>query len=517
MALTDTAPDTETPATAVGETSSEPSSPTTLELVLGSGDHTIIGRIFVLGGLVMVLLGLVDAALIQISVAGNGALPDELVTRLQPNHLLALSLGGLIPLFLGIAISVVPRQVGAASVAFPRAAAASAWTWLVSAVIFVVAVAGNGSYGGSNREFSRMGNVATGAMIVALLLACVCVATTVLTCRPMGMRLGDVPFFSFSMLVASVIWLLSLPTAMAGITLGQITHATPSTLLSKTFGDGLAWLFQQPAMYALCIPILGIALDVVVHLTRGQHRFRGVVLAFIGMYGFLSFGAWAPTSTQRATAVWVLFSILIVLPVMVLFGSLGDTARGGRLTLASPIAFAVLSLFVLLIATLIGVMQAINSTGHGDLANFDLVSVTAGQFYAVAGAATIGALGACFYWATQLFGASLPEGAGKAVAPIAVVGSVLLAGGLFINGIATPDNNGLRAFAGISAGGALILVLAVLGVIGAAVAALFTSRRGDELLSDPWGGGGTLEWAPEGTFESIGSPYPLLDSLEGDA
>ncbi len=129
--------------------------------------------------------------------------------------------------------------------------------------------------------------------MVALMVAAVCVATTVLTCRPMGMRLGDVPFFSFSMLVASIIWLLSLPSAVAHITLGHITHATPSTLLARTFGVGLEWLFHQPAMYALCIPILGIALDVVVHLTGGQHRFRGVILFFIGLYGFLSFGAWA--------------------------------------------------------------------------------------------------------------------------------------------------------------------------------------------------------------------------------
>jgi heme/copper-type cytochrome/quinol oxidase subunit 1 len=514
MALTDTAPDTETPTPEADEAPSERTSASGLEIVLGSGDHSIVGRIFVIGSLLMLTLSLVAAALIQISVAGNNALPDSLVTRLQPNNLIGLTVGGLIPLFLGIAIVVVPRQVGSSALAFPRAAAAAAWTWLISAVIFVVAVVGNGSYGGANRELSRMGNVATGAMIAALLLAAVCVATTVLTCRPMGMRLGDVPFFSFSMLVASVVWLLTLPSAAAQITLGHITHATPSTLLAKTFGDGLEWMFHQPAMFALCIPILGIALDVVVHLTGGQHRFRGVIHFFIGLYGFLSFGAWAQTPDARATAVWVAFSVLIVLPVLALFGSLGDTAFGGRLTLASPMAFAVLSLFVLLIATLIAVMQAINTAGHGDLASFDLVSVSLGQFYAVAGAALIGALGGCFYWAPLMFGDQLPESAGRAIAPVAVVGAVLLGGALFIAGIATPSNDGFRAFAGIAAGGSLILLLAVLGTLGAGVVSLMRSRRGDELLPDPWGGGGTLEWAPEGAFASVSGPYPLLDSQE---
>jgi heme/copper-type cytochrome/quinol oxidase subunit 1 len=514
MALTDTAPDTETPTTEADETPSERASVSGLEVVLGSGDHSIVGRIFVIGSLLLLALNLIGAALIQISVAGNGALPDSLVTRLQPNHLLGLAVGGLIPLFLGIAIVVVPRQVGSASVAFPRAAAAAAWTWLISSVIFMVAVIGNGAYGGANREMARLGNVATGATMVALMVAAVCVATTVLTCRPMGMRVGDVPFFSYSMLVASIVWLLTLPSAVAQITLGHITHATPSTLLAKTWSVGLEWMFHQPAMFALCIPVLGIALDVVVHLTGGQHRFRGVLHFFIGFYGFLSFGAWAQTPSARATAVWVVLSVLIVLPVLALFGSLGDTARGGRLTLASPIAFAVLSMFVLLIATLIAVMQAINTAGHGDLANFDLVSVGLGQFYAVVGAAVIGALGGCFYWGPLLFGEMLPESAGRTVAPVAVVGAVLLGGALFIAGIATPSNNGVRAFAGIAAAGALILLLAVIGALGAGVASLIRSRRGDELLADPWGGGGTLEWAPEGAFESVSGPYPLLDAQE---
>ncbi len=184
------------------------------------------------------------------------------------------------------------------------------------------------------------------------------------------------------------------------------------------------------------------------------------------------------------------------------------------MTLASPIAFAVLSLFLLLIATLIGVMQAINSAGHGDLANFNLVTVSAGQFYVVVGAAVLGALGACFYWGQQLFGDKLPESAGRTVAPVAVVGAVLLGGSLFISGISTPSDDGFRAFAGIAAAGALILLLAVLGTFGAGVVSLIKSRRGDELLADPWGGGGTLEWAPEGSFESVSGPYPLLEAQE---
>jgi heme/copper-type cytochrome/quinol oxidase subunit 1 len=516
MALTDTEPETEAAPPEVDDAPSSASEPSSLELVLGSGDHAVVGRVLVIGSLLMLSLGLVGAALVLISQAGNGALPDSLVTRLGPNHLIGLALCGVLPLFLGIAMVVVPRQVGAGSIAFPRAAAASAWTWLISSVIFVVAVVGNGSYGGANREFSRMGNVATGAIMVSLILASICVAATVLTCRPMGLRLGDVPFFSFSMLVAATIWTFTLPSAVAHITLGHLTHATPPTLLVKTYGQGIEWLFHQPAAYALCIPVLGIALDVVAHLTGGRHRFRGVILTSIGLYGLLSFGAWAQTAVQRATSVWVLSSLLIVLPVLVVFVSLGDTARAGRFTLASPLGFAVLSLFVLLLALLVGAFMAINTTGHGDLGDFDLVQVNLGQLYMLVGAAVLGGLGGCVYWSQLVFSGPMSEGAARAIAPVALVGGVLFGGALFIVGVATPGDSAVRAFAGVAAAGGLILLLAVLGILGAGVAELVRSRRGDELLPDPWGGAGTLEWAPVGTYASVDGPYPLLEQ-EGAA
>jgi hypothetical protein len=54
----------------------------------------------------------------------------------------------------------------------------------------------------------------------------------------------------------------------------------------------------------------------------------------------------------------------------------------------------------------------------------------------------------------------------------------------------------------------------VLGALGALAKSAATAGRGDELLADVWGGGGTLEWAePSDEPFTVVSPYPVLDSV----
>jgi len=184
MALTESPPEiTAAPAVdePIGETP-RTSEPTALERVLGSGQHAVIGRVFVAGSLLFLLAALVISALGDLDEAtDHGVFEPDAAARLFANHQIALLLVGILPLLIGIAFCVVPKQIGSPSLAFPRAAAAAAWTWLGSAIVFVVAVAADGSYGGESTEVARLGNVAVGGLIVALSLATICLAVTVLT------------------------------------------------------------------------------------------------------------------------------------------------------------------------------------------------------------------------------------------------------------------------------------------------------------------------------------------------
>ncbi|HKY16521.1 MAG TPA: cbb3-type cytochrome c oxidase subunit I [Microthrixaceae bacterium] len=518
MALTDTAPeiasDTRQGFTSESADGTAPVIHTGLDAVLGSTAHRMVGRIFVLGALAALVIDLLLAAMVHLDIGGDIVFDQAVMARIRPNHQLALLLD-VISLMLGLAIIVVPRQVGSATLAFPRAAAAAAWTWVLSALIWAVAIVADGSYGGSDETMARLGNVAFGAALVALVLAAVCVVTTVLTHRAPGLRLADVPFFSFSMLVAGTILILSLPSAFAHIVIGHITHANPASLLELTYSEGLTWLFWQPAIWVVVIPVLGVAADIVAHLSGAQQRFRGVVYGALGVMGFAAFGAWAQSDASRNTFVWIAFALLAALPPMAVLGAIFDTLRSGSPKVASPIAFAVLAVLMTFVAVVPGVLLAIDTVGDGQLIGFGTAALAEAQFVFAIGAAVIAGLGGCVYWARLVFNAPLSEGMATALGPTAALGVLLFGLPLAVVGLITPELDVVQVFEIIAAIGALLLALVVLGALAGGVATLAKARRGDDLLADPWGRGGTLEWSDAAfPIDPVESPYPLMPATD---
>ena len=99
-----------------------------------------------------------------------------------------------VPLFLGVAICVVPLQVGARTLAFPRAAAASFWAWLVSSGVLVASYIMNGGPGGGDAKGVDLFLVSFSALSLSLLLAAICVGATVLALRAPGMTIDQAPF-----------------------------------------------------------------------------------------------------------------------------------------------------------------------------------------------------------------------------------------------------------------------------------------------------------------------------------
>ncbi len=493
------------------------------ERILGSGDHAAIGRVFVGVALLFGLIDLVASALVNFDAAaydagtGEGFLKAEVALRLGLNHQLGLLLCCVLPLVLGLGLIIVPRQLGAAAIAFPRAAALSLWTWLLSSILFVVAVIFDGSYGGADAKFARLGNVATGAMLVALCIGAVCLAVTVLTFRPAGMGLGDVPFFSFAMLVTSSVWVLSLPAALAQVILGHIIRPSAEDLV-RTY-DNFSWLLRQPSIYVALIPLLGLTADVVSTATGARQRFRAVVLANIGLAGLLSFGAWAQSDVARGTLVWVVLSAAFSLPLLGVLGAIGDTLNSNKPKFIAPLGYAIVSLLLGLLAALVGLLESIDSIGKGQLIGFGTKALDTGQLYLVIGATLTAGIGGAIYWAKQSVGGQLPDAVSKGLAPIALVGTALWGLSHVVLGLVQANDSSVdaRAFAGISGAGALLVALVVISALGAGIKAGIDSSRGDELLSDPWGGGGTLEWIDAPAIPtSVESPYPLLDSKGGE-
>ncbi len=516
MALTETAPpEIEESTTSAPYGFVRRAEPSGLERVLTTSDHQTIGRLYVGFAVAFLVLDLIVAALVNLQIASDGGVLDALVAaRLDMNHLLGLALCGVLPLALGLASVIVPKQIGSPTLSFARAAAWAQWTWLLSAILFGVAVLADGSYGGGNENMARLGNVAVGGMLVALSVGVVCVAVTVLNLRPSGMGLADVPFFSFAMVVTASVWIMTLPSVLASVVRIHIVRPNTTDLATTGF-SGVSWLLIQPALYALLLPVLGVIIDSAVVAAGTRLRYRGLFQGLIGVAALLAYGSWAQTDVARNTGVWVVFGLAAVIPILGILGGLGDTLRRDTPSLISPLGFAVAALLVAVLAALTGAMTALDTSGSGSLVGFGTASMNRAQTYLVIGAAVIGLLGGCVLWAQQIFGQQLAEPASKGLVLGATAGAILLGLPHLVLGLVQASDDGVdpRAFAGISAVGGLILALSVLGIAAGGASARRDSRRGDVLVADPWGTGTTLEWIDAVPAE-VFSPEPVLDARE---
>ena len=358
-------------------------------------------------------------------------------------------------------------------------------------------------------------------VVAALVLASICIATTVLALRVPGMTLARVPLFAWSMLVATTIWIASLGLLFGVLVLLYVDHRYRVFVFGANdqIASWLRWTITQPQVFAFAIPVLGFVGDVVPVFARTRARMYGVQLAAIGAFGALSFGAWTflsfahPKMTQQALYVGVAFAVL--LPLLAFTAAVAATLRAGRVRLSSPLLFAISALLMLLAGAAAGAVRVVDA--------FQLVGTTADSsvIHYVLGATAIAAIGAIHYWWPHVLTRPLQEGLARLTALVLLLGVILLSLPDIISGLLdepagslyTNVRDGVAALNAVSfAGGLLVLLAVVLFVLNLAVS-MARTVEGD--TTDPWEGH-TLEWAAAGPM-TVASPSPLVDAKERDA
>src|SRR6478736_2527618 len=233
MTMQDTRPEAPSTPSASAEHAAAPPSPAqrpgqnVLAEWLTTGDHRRIGRLYVALALVFTVALLVVAALLAFERVDDGSfdiLHADAVAQLYSLYFLGAVFCVVAPLFIGLATAIVPLQVGARTIAFPRAAALAFWAWLVGTGVMVGAYIANGGPGGGNSIAVDLFLVSFGLVVVALVLGAICVATTVLTLRAPGMTLDRVPMFAWSMVVSASLLILTLPVLVGELIYLYIDH-----------------------------------------------------------------------------------------------------------------------------------------------------------------------------------------------------------------------------------------------------------------------------------------------------
>ena len=426
-------------ATAPESSDGAAAAPSILAQPFVTSDAANVGRLFVLTSLLLAVGTSVVGVLLSFGRT-EAVAPWDLFGgfnayfRMWTLYRVSLMLLVVMPLLLGVALAVVPSQVGAGNVAFPRAALASFWSWLIGAVIVVVSVFAGGGWGaidgvtGNESDAMALTLLGTGMVIVALLLGAVTVATTVISLRQTGMSLLDVPPFSWSMLVAAAVWLFTLPVAIANLV---VIYADLRGRPAIAFGRAespdiwlqLDWLVEQPAVYIMAVPVLGIAVEAVGAAVGARSSRPEAITIIVGLFGLLAVGGWSQdyfTAPQdlRDGLVYVAFGLAAVLPLVALAGGAAELVLRGTRTpdrLLDPrMLGAGAALKLLGAAALVGALRVIEP--------LDLLETTAtwAVFHGVVAAGLIAGVAALTNWSDRLLLRPISQVVGR--------GSVLLLG-----------------------------------------------------------------------------------------
>lgn len=506
-----------------------------------TADHKRLGLLFLVGSLVFLVAGGVLGLVLRAELVNEGVqVVDGEFGRLFSMHATVTALLFLGPAWVGLATYLVPLQIGTARLAFPRLHAMALWLFVLGGAMVVVAYlvgppAGLGlavatpvaAPRGGGTTATNVWIVSVGLVAVSTLLAAVDLAVTVLKLRAPGLTLRRLPMFTWSVLAASVVGVLSTPVFLAGLTLWYLDQRFggsffgPRHPATQVVWQHTLWLYGRPEVYLLLLPGLGAACDIVA--THARRPLLGLDAARVALAGFaaLSFAAWAAGSDVAHALVLPTYSALtalVVVPLGVLALVWAGTVARSRPRLHVSLLFMAGFLALTGFGALNAVAAAVVGV-HGG-------AWTSGHLHAVAfGAPTLLVLGAVYHWAPKLFGRELSPTLGSAAFLGVLNGFFLMAAGSYLLGYDgapfrvkdPPFSGSATTFSLLAAIGAVVVALGVLAFV-ADVAAAMARGRGERAPDDPYGGL-TLEWAtssppPPHNFDAVPevrSPHPLLD------
>lgn len=501
-----------------------------------ASDHKVIGRLLFSTAMAVGLGVAVLGVLLGLErIDGTGTLLDGALPQLFTAFRIGLIYGVVAPLLLGVAVAIVPLQIGARALAFPRMAAAGAWTWWVGLILVVIALAGNGGPLGGNEDMVDLFLAAHALVAIGLAAIAASLATTILTSRAPGMRLSRLPFFSWSVLVVGVGLVVVLPVVVGDLIYLFVDHRNGRAVFGGNAGIeawlGFAW--TQPATYLFALPTLGLLAELapVAFAKRTPMRivgYAGLALAGVAALGAVSQRPYLVDWNDDTGAfvgdlvLWAFFLLLPVLGGLMIFGLValiarpGPGARAPRIT--APFMFAALGSGMVLAGMIAGAINHLSDLGLGGTVFEEaaLVYVTYGG--------VLGGLGAVAYWTPVWTGRQLGDRQALGLAGLGLIATVLAALPYVMAGFADqPMGRGVYDYDGpsglwnvlVTAGHGLmaITVLAFVGLMAQAI-----RGRAETVAEDPWQGH-TLEWkttlpAPADNFvepPTVKSAEPVYD------
>ncbi|MDN5876389.1 MAG: cytochrome c oxidase subunit I [Brevibacterium sp.] len=512
-----------------------------------STDHKTIGYMYLIASFLFFCVGGVMALIIRLELFDPGMQIVE--TKEQYNQLFTMH-GTLMllmfatPLFSGFANVIMPLQIGAPDVAFPRLNAFAFWMYLFGSLIAVsgfLTPQGAASFGWtayaplSNTTFTPGAGGNLWVLGLALqgigtILGSVNFITTVITMRAPGMTMFRMPIFTWNTLITGILVLMAFqPLAAALLVLGA-----DRVLGSHVFSPGnggpilwqhLFWFFGHPEVYVIALPFFGIVTEIFPVFSRKPvFGYKELVFATIAIAA-LSVTVWAHhmyVTGVVALPFFAFMTMLIAIPTGVKFFNWVGTMWRGSITFETPMVWSIGFLVTFLFGGLTGVILASPAL---DQQVSDSYFVVAHFHYVVFGTVVFAMFAGFYFWWPKWTGKMLNEKLGHIhfwMLFVGFHGTFLVQHWLGVDGMPRRyadylPQDGFTWMNQVSTVGAMILGLSMVPFFWNV---WITARNAPKVtVDDPWGYGGSLEWAtscppPRHNFTSlprIRSERPAFD------
>ena len=399
-------------------------------------DHKKIGIMYGVVALFFFLVGGVEALLIRLQLAApdNTVLDAGTYNQMFTMHGTTMIFLFVMPMVSAFANYLVPLQIGARDVAFPRINAFGFWAFLFGGIMLNTSwFLGGAPDGGwfmyapnSSSLFSPSHGVDFWALSlqitgIASLVGAINLIVTVLNMRAPGMKLMQMPVFTWMVTVVQFLLAFAMPVITVALFLLIFQRNFGATFFDVSAGadpllwQHLFWIFGHPEVYIIILPSFGIISDILPTFAR-KPLFGYKFVVFSGAaIGFVGWGVWAHHMFTSglgpvSVAVFSVATMLIAIPTGVKIVNWTLTLWGGKLWFTTAMKF---SIGVIVLFTIGGVTGVTHAVAPSDTQQTDTYHIVGHFHYVIVGGAVMGLFAGFYYWWPKIFNRTLSEKLGN--------------------------------------------------------------------------------------------------------
>ncbi|KTB91711.1 cytochrome o ubiquinol oxidase subunit I [Pseudomonas syringae ICMP 11293] len=506
---------------------------------LTSVDHKKIGVMYIVVAMVMLLRGFADAIMMrtQLAMAQNGSegfLPPEHYDQIFTAHGVIMIIFMAMPFFTGLMNIVLPLQIGARDVAFPFLNSLSFWL-LVAGMLLINISLGVGEFAKTGwvaypplsglqyspgvgvdyyiwaLQLSGLGTTLTGVNFLV----------TVLKMRTPGMKLMDMPIFTWTCTWANILIVASFPILTATLAFLTLDRYLDFHIFTNEMGGNpmmyvnLFWAWGHPEVYILILPAFGVFSEVISTFS-GKRLFGHKSMIFAsGAICILGFMVWlhhffTMGAGANVNAFFGLATMLIAIPTGVKLFNWLFTMYQGRLRFTPPVLWTLGFMVTFSIGGMTGVLLAIPGA---DFVLHNSLFVIAHFHNVIIGGAVFGYIAGFAFWFPKAFGFTLNEKWGKAAFWFWIVGFFVAFMPLYALGflgmtrrLNATDMPEWNIYLDVALFGAVLIAMGIASQLIQLFVSIRDRDNNRDLTGDPWNGH-TLEW-------STSSPPPFYNFAE---